>query len=200
MLPLELFGSRAFSAASAVGLLLNFGFYGQLFFINLFFQNIWGLSALFAGLAVLPESGVAALAAFISGRVTARTGPRLPMIVGLLTGGIALLATMIVNEKTAYLLLCPMLVGTGFGISFTMPAMTTAVVSSVPKERSGIASGILNASRQVGSALGVALLGSLVSQHRTFISGMHEALAIAGAAFLTACALTLLFVQSRHSA
>jgi DHA2 family methylenomycin A resistance protein-like MFS transporter len=121
------------------------------------------------------------------------------MIVGLLAGGIALLATMMVNEKTSYLLLCPMLIGTGFGISFTMPAMTTAVMSSAPKERSGIASGILNASRQVGSALGVALLGSLVSQRSTFIAGMHEALAIAGAAFLIGCVLTLLFVQSRHN-
>src|SRR5438045_6392046 len=88
MLPLELFGSRTFSAANVVGLLLNFGFYGQLFFINLFFQNVWGFSALLAGLALLPQAGVVALSSWVSGRVTARTGPRVPMTVGLLTGGI----------------------------------------------------------------------------------------------------------------
>ncbi len=121
------------------------------------------------------------------------------MLIGLLTGGIAFLVTMTVNERTAYLLLCPMLVGMGFGISFIMPAMTTAVIASVPKERSGIASGVLNASRQVGSALGVALLGSLVSQHSTFVAGMHSALAIAGAAFLFGALVTLLFVKPGHN-
>jgi len=57
MLPLELFSSSTFSAANVVGLLLNFGFYGQLFFINLFFQQIRGYSPLLAGLALLPETG-----------------------------------------------------------------------------------------------------------------------------------------------
>jgi len=56
MLPLELFSSSTFSAANVVGLLLNFGFYGQLFFINLFFQQIRGYSPLLAGLALLPET------------------------------------------------------------------------------------------------------------------------------------------------
>jgi hypothetical protein len=62
MLPLELFSSSTFSAANVVGLLLNFGFYGQLFFINLFFQQIRGYSPLLAGLALLPETGVIWLA------------------------------------------------------------------------------------------------------------------------------------------
>lgn len=198
MLPLELFHSRTFSASNGVGVLMNFAFYGQLFFMNLFFQNVWHFSALLAGLALLPESGVVAVTSLLAGRVTARTGPRVPMVIGLLVGGVALLLTMLVNEQSSYLLLIPMLIGTGFGISFTMPAMTTAVVASAPKERSGIASGVLNAGRQMGSALGVALLGSLVSDPATFITGMHLALAIAGAAFLLGCLLTLLFVQPGH--
>ncbi|HZR41980.1 MAG TPA: MFS transporter [Ktedonobacteraceae bacterium] len=200
MLPLELFGSRTFSAANAVGLLLNFGFYGQLFFMNLFFQNIWGYSALLTGLALLPQTGSVMVSATLSGRVTARTGPRVPMVIGLLAGGCAFLAMMLVNEGTGYLVLCPMLLVSGFGIAFTMPAMTTAVVAAAPRERSGIASGVLNASRQVGSALGVALLGSLVSQRSTFIPGMHVALAIAGAAYLVGCMITLLFVRREATA
>lgn len=195
MLPLELFASRTFSASNAVGLLLNFAFYGQLFVLPLFLQDIRGYSPLITGLAMLPEGGVVALAATLSGRVTGQTGPRLPMVSGLLLGAAGFLAMMLANATISYWLLVPMLVAIGFGMAFTMPAMTTAVIASAPRERSGIASGVVNASRQTGGALGMALLGSLVSQRSMFVPGMHVALAIAGAAFLFACALTLLFVQ-----
>jgi DHA2 family methylenomycin A resistance protein-like MFS transporter len=195
MLPLELFASRTFSASNAVGLLLNFAFYGQLFILPLFLQDIRGYSPLITGLAMLPEGGVVVFASTLSGRVTGHTGPRLPMVSGLLLGTAGFLAMMFANATISYWLLVPMLVAIGFGMAFTMPAMTTAVIASAPRERSGIASGVVNASRQAGGALGMALLGSLVSQRSMFVPGMHAALAIAGVAFLFACALTLLFVQ-----
>jgi len=102
-----------------------------------------------------------------------------------------------VEATTSYLLLCAMLVAIGFGMSFTMPAMTTAVIESVLRARSGITAAVLNASRQVGGVLGVALLGSLVSKRSSFVPGMHVALAIAGGSFLTGCVLSFLFVQLR---
>lgn len=117
------------------------------------------------------------------------------MLIGLLIGSAGFLLMTLVNATTGYLLLVLMLMAIGFGMAFTMPAMTTAVVSSVPKERSGIAAGVVNASRQVGGTLSVAVLGSLVSQRATFIPGMHVALALAGGAFLLGFLLTLLFVQ-----
>ncbi len=166
MLPLELFSSSTFSAANVVGLLLNFGFYGQLFFINLFFQQVKGYSPLLTGLALLPETGMVWLGNWLSGRVTARTGPRLPMVIG------------------------PLIGATGFGMALNMPAMTNACIESAPRERSSIASAVLNAGRQAGSALGVALLGMLVGSLGSFVPGMRVALVIAGAAFLAACALS----------
>nr|HET6904782.1 MFS transporter [Ktedonobacteraceae bacterium] len=195
MLPPTLFRSRTFSAANTVGLLLNFGFYGELFLMALFFQNIRGYSALITGLALLPQMGMAAFSSTLSGRVTGRTGPRLPMLIGLLIGSAGFLLMVLVNATTSYLFLILMLMAIGFGMAFTMPAMTTAVVSSVPKERSGIAAGVVNASRQVGGTLSVAVLGSLVSQSATFIPGMHIALVLAGEAFLLGFLLTLLFVH-----
>ena len=195
MLPLSLFRSRTFSAANIVGLLLNFGFYGELFFMALFFQNIRGYSALITGLALLPQMGIVAFSATLSGRITGRIGPRVPMMVGLVIGGTGFLLMMLVNATISYPLIILMLMAIGFGMAFTMPAMTTAVISSASKDRSGIASGVVNASRQVGGTLGVAVLGSLVSQRATFIPGMHIALAIAGGAFLLGFLLTLLFVH-----
>jgi DHA2 family methylenomycin A resistance protein-like MFS transporter len=120
------------------------------------------------------------------------------MIIGLLSGGLSFLAMIFIEATTSYLVLAVMLIISGFGMSFTMPAMTAAVITSAPSNRSGIASAVLNASRQVGGTLGVALLVSMV--HHTFIPGMHLALGFAGGAFFLACALTFLFVkQSTHT-
>ncbi len=190
MLPLELFSSSTFSAANVVGLLLNFGFYGQLFFINLFFQQVKGYSPLLTGLALLPETGMVWLGNWLSGRVTARTGPRLPMVIGPLIGATGFFSMCLADASTPYLVYCLMLMAIGFGMALNMPAMTNACIESAPRERSSIASAVLNAGRQAGSALGVALLGMLVGSLGSFVPGMRVALVIAGAAFLAACALS----------
>ncbi len=199
MLPLGLFRTPTFSAGTAVGFLINFGFYGQLFLLSLFFQQVRGFSPLLTGFALLPESGMASVASALSGRLTGRLGPRPSMVLGLALGGAGLLSLALVGTGTAYLILVPMLAAVGFGMAFTMPAATTAVVDAAPAERAGIASGVINASRQLGGVLGVALLGGLVNQHGFFVPGMHVALAIAGGAFLFGCLVTLRAVTSGPS-
>ena len=199
MLPLKLFGSPAFSAATLVGLLLNFGFYGQLFYISIYFQHVRGYSSLLAGLALMPETGMAIISSTLSGRLTAKTGPRLPMLIGLTLGGGSLLLLAFVGATTSYGLLCLLLIAIGAGMSCTMPAMTTALLASVPPERSAIAAGVLNASRQVGSVLGVAILGTLVDAGSSFMAGMHLASLLAGLAFLLGCVLTWRYVGTRKS-
>jgi DHA2 family methylenomycin A resistance protein-like MFS transporter len=119
------------------------------------------------------------------------------MLIGLFVGTIGFLIMLTVQASTPYLLLCPMLIAIGFGMSFTMPAMTTAVVASTPKNRTGIASAVLNMSRQTGSMLGYTLLGSLVSGGAMFISGLHVAMGISSATFFLGCLLTFLFVKAR---
>ena len=201
VLPLDLFGSPSFSAGTLVGFLINFGFYGQLFFMSVYFQQVRGYSAPLTGLALLPELGVVAASSFLSGRLTGHVGPRLPMIIGLAAGGPGLAALLIVGPTTPYVLLAGLLVAIGFGMSFTMPAMTTAVTEAAPRDQAGIASGVLNAARQVGGALGVALLGSLVGHASFSIAGMQLAGVLAGLAFLAALACTLTWVRvSRASA
>ncbi len=196
MLPLTLFSSPTFSAGNLVGFLINFGFYGQLLLMSLYFQQVRGYSALLTGLALLPQAGLISISSWLSGRVTAHHGPRIPMLIGLLLGASGLLATMAVTgATTAYLVLAPALLATGLGMSFTMPAMTAAVIAAAPADRSGIASAVLNASRQVGGTLGVALLVSLV--RHGFIAGLHLALACAGGAFLLGGLLTFLFVRQQ---
>lgn len=190
MLPLDLFTDPVFTGATTVGLLINLGFYGELFVLNLYFQQVLGYSALLAGVALLPQMGMAVLGSAASGRVTARAGkPRPTMLIGLLIGGVGLLGLTVVVAHPPYWLLVAPLVATGFGMSFTMPAATTAVVDGAPADRAGLASGTINAARQVGGVVGVAVLGALVAGS-TFVTGLRIALLIAGAVFLAGAALT----------
>jgi DHA2 family methylenomycin A resistance protein-like MFS transporter len=102
MLPLGLFRDGTLSAGTAVGLLINLGFYGELFVLNLYLQEPRHLSALVAGLALLPQMGMAAIGSALSGRYTAATGgPRRTMLVGLLIGAAGLLGLMIAGLPVA---------------------------------------------------------------------------------------------------
>jgi DHA2 family methylenomycin A resistance protein-like MFS transporter len=196
MLPLKLFQNPTFSGASFVGLAINLGFYGQLFVVSLYFQHLRGWSALATGLALLPEGVFVAISSALSGRAMGRVGPRLPMIAGLLLGGAGLTGLMVAGHNTSYPLLIPPLVAAGFGMAFTMPAATTAIIAAAPAERAGIASGVLNASRQAGGAIGVALLGTLVGSG-AFVPGLRAAMLVAGGAFFVAAAVAALTVERR---
>ncbi len=199
MLPLSLFESRTFSGASVVGLLINLGFYGQLFALSLYFQHFRGFSAVDTGLALLPEGIFVALSSALSGRVTARTGSRRPMLAGLCCGALGFAGLVLAGRATSYGVLVAPLIAVGFGMAFTMPAATAATIEAAPAERAGIASGVLNASRQTGGAIGVALLGTLISS-RAFVSGLHAAMAVSAGAFLVGAVVTALMVERRGPA
>ncbi|MBX3710047.1 MAG: hypothetical protein KF702_09920 [Gammaproteobacteria bacterium] len=86
MFPLMFFKSRAFSVSMAIGIILNIGFYGQLFFLPLYFQQLRGYSVLMTGFAVLPQTGLAAIASYFCGKVASISDPKLPMVIGLAIG------------------------------------------------------------------------------------------------------------------
>jgi DHA2 family methylenomycin A resistance protein-like MFS transporter len=189
MLPLALFARRGFRTGTVVGLLINLGFYGQLFVMSLYFQDVRGYSALQTGVALLPEAALLTVASVVSGRVMARTGPRAPMLAGLLLGGAGLLGLAVAGAHTPYLALVLPMIAAGSGMALTMPAATSAVMESAPPDRGGIASSVINAARQAGGVLGVAVLGSLVSASAAFVGGLRAGLVVAGCAFLAGAAL-----------
>jgi DHA2 family methylenomycin A resistance protein-like MFS transporter len=199
MLPLGLFNSRTFSGASFVGLAINLGFYGQLFALTLYFQHVRGFTPLETGLALLPEGLFVALASAVSGRVMSTTGPKPPMLAGLTLGALGFAGLIVAGQSTDYALLVPPLIAAGFGMALTMPAATAAVIESAPADRAGIASGVLNAARQAGGAIGVALLGTLLSAG-AFVSGLHVAMAVSAAAFAIAAAVACASVEAHQPA
>ncbi|WP_405561144.1 MFS transporter [Streptomyces sp. NBC_01180] len=193
MLPLSLFRGRDFTASVVIGVLLNIGFYGLLFLAPLYFQRVHHYSALRTGFALLPLVGVVALSSAVAGRITAHTGPRLPMVVGLTVGAAGLAGWLLAGPHTSYLALVAPMAAAGFGTAFTMPASTAAVMEAVPDSRSGAAAAAFNAARQIGSAFGVAVFGTLVAGN--FLGGLHMAVSVGAAGFLTAAVVAALFVR-----
>jgi DHA2 family methylenomycin A resistance protein-like MFS transporter len=191
MLPPALLRRPTLTAGSFVGLLINLGFYGQLFVFSLYLQQVQGKSPLIAGLSLLPEAAAVPVASVLSGRLTARRGPRMTMITGLSLGAAGLLGLIVAAHGVPYWMLILPMVAAGSGMALTMPAVTTAVMEAAPASRGGAAAGLLNSARQAGSALGVAIAGALVGGAAGFVPGLHLALAICGSAFLLGVVVTV---------
>ena len=198
MLPLGLFRASEFRSGTLVGLLINLGFYGQLFVMSLYFQDIRGYSALRTGLALLPGAALLIIGSTLSGRIMARTGPRAPMLAGLLAGAAGLGGIAAAATTAPYPVLAVAMGTAWFGMSMVMPAATAAVMEAAPPDRGGIASGVINAARQAGGVLGVALLGTLVPARAGFAAGLELGVALSAAAFLLGAVLTATGVPRHH--
>ncbi len=186
MLPLGLFRNRTLSAGLFAGGLVNFGLSGVLFVLSLFFQQAHGHSAFTAGLAFLPLTLPTAFNPVLTGRLVGRVGARGPAVAGFLMMGVGvLIQSACTSDSTASLvMMCVGLLVLGFGVSFAIPPLMTAVVGSVAKEQSGIASGALNSARQTGAVLGVAVLGAVTGSAASAGDGTRLALVVAGVALL----------------
>src|SRR5207237_8947395 len=129
--------------------------------------------------------------------------PRVRLPLGLRSGGAGLLGLALVDAHAPLLSAVGPMLAMGVGASLAMPAMTHAAIDHTPKERAGIGSAVLNASRQVGGVVGIALLGALISSHARrgatahCMVGLHQGLALAGVLFLAGSALSLAFVGRR---
>jgi MFS transporter, DHA2 family, methylenomycin A resistance protein len=194
MLPLALFRSRNLSGATGVGVIFNLVVYGSLLCLSLFLQQSRHESVLATGLLLLPMSLVVGLGSLASGRLTARLGPRPPMLAGLTlaAAGAAVLATA--GSTTSLWLVAGGSILLGL-VSLAMPAMTAVVVGAAGPEHAGVASGILNTARQSGGALGVAVLGSLLGSGRA--PSLHIPLAVAAVGLLIALGLAWTVIRDR---
>jgi MFS transporter, DHA2 family, methylenomycin A resistance protein len=191
MLPLALFRERMFSLMSLVGLLVNVPFYGLIFVLSLYFQQINGFSPLVTGLAFVPMMGAVFLTNLAAAGATRRFGPLAVVSAGLAIVAAGTVALVGIGRGTSYWIIWPQLVAVGGGLGLLVPPLTSTLLGSVEKKVSGLAAGVLNSARQTGSVLGVALLGSLVAQANTFIPGAREALLISTPLLLGAAILTM---------
>jgi MFS transporter, DHA2 family, methylenomycin A resistance protein len=198
MLPPGLFRNREFSGAIVVGGAINVGFYGQLFLLSLYFQRIHHFSPLVAGLALLPLPAITSVASTLAGRHNARWGARGVLLTGLSVGALGLFGMVVTTATSSYWqLLVPML-AIGFGTGYTMPAATAAAIEAAPDQQAGTASGAFNASRQLGSTIGVAVFGALVGTLGGVLPAYHVSVVIGGLVFASGAAVAACTVPKRR--
>jgi MFS transporter, DHA2 family, methylenomycin A resistance protein len=180
LLPLTLFRNAALNVSTITGFSLNFGYYGLMFAMSLFFQSARHDTPLETGVAFLPMTAVVTVANVVSGRLTVRFGHRLPMVVGqgLAALGYFSLAFVRADSNTLALALPLLVVGTG--VALAVPSINTAVLTHVESSYVGIASGVLNTARQIGGVVGVGVFGSLVRPESSDLAeGLHLAVILA---------------------
>ena len=186
MLPLALFRNGTYTGANLVVLLVALAMFGVFFFVSLYMQNILGYSPVQTGAAFLPLTVLIILVAPIAGRTSDRIGSR-----GLMTAGMILVATQLILfsrlsiDSTFWNLLPGLLIG-GVGMALTMTPSAAAATRSVPVDKSGVGSAVLNSARQVGGTMGVAIMGAIMASEiggnptpEAFMRGFERALLVA---------------------
>jgi EmrB/QacA subfamily drug resistance transporter len=163
MLPLEMFADRTFSAANAMTLLVYAALGAVLFFLVLQLQTVTGYGPLAAGTATLPITVCMLLLASRGGRLSTRTGPRIPLTVGPVVMAVGTAWLLTVDATASYwTTVLPGLTVFGLGLSLTVAPLTATVLMAAPEEHAGLASGVSNAVARSGSLLSVAALPPLV--------------------------------------
>jgi EmrB/QacA subfamily drug resistance transporter len=204
MVPLELFRNRGFSIANTVSLVMAFGMFGAVFLGAQYLQVVHGYSPLQAGLRSLPWTAMPAVAAPLSGLLSDRIGARrvIAIALALQTAGIAWLGL----ESTVdlpYARLVPPFVLAGLGMGLFFAPMARLTLGFAPRPLEGVASGTSNALRQLGTVLGIAVLGSVFSAFGSyadpaqFVTGMSAAMKV-GAIVLAAGAILILFAGAER--
>jgi len=216
LMPFGIFRLRTLTGANLVGLLVGAALFAMFFFLSRYMQEVLGYSALKAGLSYVPLTLAIIVSAGLASVLVTKLGFRPVLLAGLGLVTIGLLWFAQVPEDGVYLsnLVAPMVIS-AFGLGFAFVPVTIAAVSGVSKDESGLASGLINTSQQIGGALGLAVLGTIAASKTTdlLVAAQGAKTAVPGAltegfqlAFLTGAGFailgiiaTLVFVSSEDS-
>jgi EmrB/QacA subfamily drug resistance transporter len=207
MLDLSLFRDPTFSGANLAMALVGLAMFGVFFYNSLFVQNVLGYSALQTGATFLVMTVLIILVAPVAGRFSDRVGPRWLMGMGmtLLTASLLLFGTL--DEHSTFWGLVPGMAVGGVGMGITMAPTTAAAMASVPVDKAGVGSAVINSMRQVGGSLGIAVMGTLVAtgvsvssldpRYSTeFVVGYHRALYVGAAIVFAGAVVSVLTVRT----
>jgi EmrB/QacA subfamily drug resistance transporter len=206
MLDLSLFKNSSFVGANVVALLVSLGMFGVFFFISLYVQNILGYSPTRSGAIFLPMTILIILIAPVAGKASDRIGSRWLMGGGMTLLSISLLLYQRVGLHSNFWTLLPSLVLGGIGMALTMSPMTSVAMGSVPVDKAGVGSGVLNSFRQMGGSLGIALMGAILASYlhaapgtllakQQYVDGLHAALLVSAFIAFAAAIVAIVLVR-----
>jgi EmrB/QacA subfamily drug resistance transporter len=211
MLDLSLFKNGTFAGANTVMLLVGLAMFGVFFYNSLFIQNILGYSAVQTGATFLPMTVLIILVAPLAGKYSDLVGSRWLMGAGMVLLSVSLFIFSRLDATSTFWDILPGLLVGGFGMALVMTPTTAAAMGSVPVDKAGVGSAVLNSGRQVGGALGIAVMGAIIAQAVTavpgtpqsaeqFVTGFQHALTVAALIALAGAALSIATVRKyRHA-
>jgi EmrB/QacA subfamily drug resistance transporter len=209
MLDLSLFKNPTFTGANLSVLLVALAMFGVFFFVSLYMQGILGYSAVQAGAAFLPLTALIVVVAPIAGRSTDRFGSRWLITVGMILLAIQLLYFSRLGVEESYWTIFPGMIIGGFGMAMVMTPSAAAAVRALPVDKSGVGSAVLNAFRQVGGAVGIALMGAIMAnrigdlrgpsvflQKQAFVDGLSTTLTVAALIALLGAVVSFALIRA----
>jgi EmrB/QacA subfamily drug resistance transporter len=209
MLDLSLFKNSTFAGANTTMLLVALAMFGVFFFNSLYLGQVLGYSPIQTGATFLPLTVLIVFVAPLAGRFSDKIGSRWLMGAGLVLLSSSLLAFSTLGVNSTFWDIVPGLILGGFGMSLAMTPTTAAAMGSVPVDKAGVGSAVLNSMRQVGGSLGIALMGAIVASSVSvlpgspdypaqFVEGYHNALHVAAAIALLGAVVAVATVRKVH--
>jgi MFS family permease len=206
MLDLSLFKNPTFAGANAAMLLVGLAMFGIFFYNSLLLQGVLGYSAIETGATFLPMTVLIILVAPIAGRFSDRIGARWLMGAGMTLLAVSLLLFGTLDANSSFWNILPGLLVGGVGMAVTMAPTTAAAMGSVPVDKAGVGSAVINSMRQVGGSLGIAIMGALVATavsvlpasplwRDQFVIGYHRAVHLGAALVLVGAIISVLTVR-----
>jgi EmrB/QacA subfamily drug resistance transporter len=174
MLDLSLFRSGTFAGANLVAILVTLAMFGIFVFFPIYMQTFRGWSPIQAGAALLPWTVMIVIFAPIAGKLSDRVGSRWLIAGGMATVAVCCLLLSTVTVHSSFWHMLPAFILGGLGMSFVMTPMSAAVMGAAPVTKAGVASGVLNTFRQVGVALGIAVMGAIVADRAATRGGIRN--------------------------
>jgi EmrB/QacA subfamily drug resistance transporter len=163
LLPLQLFRKLSLSVGVVLMLMLAFALFGVVFFLSLYLQRVRGYSPVETGVRTLPLTATLVFAAPLGGILSARLGPRPPLVSGMALLGVGMLGLSKLAWRTDYGDIWPWLLAIGLALGLVQAAATQTILGNVPVRMAGVAGGLQQTALQVGGALGTSVLGAVLS-------------------------------------
>ncbi len=209
MLDLSLFKNGTFAGANLVAILVTLAMFGIFVFFPIYMQTFRGWSPVQAGAALLPWTLMIVIFAPIAGKLSDRVGSRWLMAGGMSVVAICCLLLSTVTLQSSFWNMLPAFILGGLGMSFVMTPMSAAAMGAAPVAKAGVASGVLNTFRQVGVALGIGIMGAIITNRaagfhgpppQAFVYGLTFGMKVSAAiCFGAAIAAAVLVRKYRHA-